>query len=358
MKRLPLLQHHSRSFYSALILFGLGVTFVLLVSACGTGQTRTVAATPTLTLTATFPPTLTPTPVPLGKPENPFVIGLVNENDDPQMDAAANELAIQISSRSGLSVRGLVYPSYNTLLDDLSFGKVHITWLPPLTYLFASQRGLAEVALLTNHFGVYLYGTQFLANVESNFAPFHDPISGLNQVDGPTALAQFQDMRPCLVEPRSAAGYILPAGLLRQAGVINAPAVMTQSHPAVVRALYVKGICDFGATYAISGDPRTASSVQQDLPTATSRVIIIWRSDPVIPNLNLSYIAGLSESSRQALSTAFLDLSRTPEGKGLLSLSAGNYQIEEMKAINDEIYNPLRSAAEVLELDLREMIGN
>ncbi len=357
MKLLPSTQQYSRSFLPTLILFGLGVLFVLLVSSCGTGQTPTVAATPTLTLTATFPPTLTPTPIPLGRPENPFVIGLVDQNDDPQMNAAANELALQISNLSGLSVRGLVYPSYQTLLDDLSFGKVHITWLPPLTYLFASQRGLAEVALLTNQFGVYFYGTQFLANVESNFTPFHDPISGLNQVDAPTALSQFQDMRPCLVEPRSAAGYILPAGLLRQSGVTTAPAVITQTHPAVVRALYVKGICDFGATYAISGDPRTALSVQQDLPAATSRVIIIWRSDPVIPNLNLSFIAGLSESDRQALSTAFLDLSRTPMGKGLLSLSTGN-QIEEMKAVNDEVYAQLRSAVEVLGLDLRETIGN
>jgi len=357
VKRLQPTRHCSRPFVTVIILFGLGLTFTLLASACGTGQTRTPAATPTLTLTATYPPTLTPTPVPLGQPENPFVIGLVDENNDPQMGAAANELAVQISRLSGLSVRGLVYPSYQELVDDLSFGKVHIAWLPPLTYLYASQRGLAEAALLTNHFGVYFYGTQFLANVESNFTPFHDPISGLNQVDGPTALSQFQDMRPCLVEPTSAAGYILPAGLLKMYGVTTAPAVITQSHPAVVRALYVKGICDFGATYAISGDPRTASAVQEDLPSATSRIIIIWRSDPVIPNLNLSFISGLSESSWQALSAAFLELSKTPEGKGLLSLSAGNYQIEEMKAVDDTAYAQLRSAAEVLGIDLGEMIG-
>jgi phosphonate transport system substrate-binding protein len=340
-----------------LLLFALGLIMVLMVNGCGTGQARTPAATPTLTQTATFPPTLTPTPVPVGRPENPFVIGLVSENDDPQMDAAANELAVQIASRSGLSVRGLIYPSYQFLMDDLSFGKVHIAWLPPLTYLFASERGLAEVALLTNHFGVYAYGTQFLANVESSFTPFHDPISGLNQVDGPTALSQFQDFRPCYTELESVAGYILPAGLLSQYGVTTAPAVLTQTHPAVVRALYVKGICDFGATFAISGDPRTASAVQDDLPAATDRVVIIWRSDPVIPNLNLSYIAGLSESNRQSLTNAFLDLARMPEGKGLLALSAGNYQIEEVKAVDDAIYAPLRSAAEVLGLDLRELVG-
>jgi phosphonate transport system substrate-binding protein len=355
VKLLHSTQQSSRPFYSLLLLLVLGL--ILLVSACGTGPSRTTSATPTLTMTATLPPTLTPTPVPLGRPENPFVIGLVSETEDPQIEAAANELALQIANLSGLSVRGMVYPSYQALLDDLSFGKVHIAWLPPLTYLFASQSGLAEVALLTNHFGVYEYGTQFLANIESMFVPYHDPISGLNMVDGPTALAQFQDMRPCWVDPLSASGYVLPAGLLKEYGINTAPAVLTQNHPAVVRALYVKGICDFGATYAISGDPRTASAVQEDLPDATDRVIIIWRTDPVIPNLNLSFIAGLSESNRLDLTNAFLDLAKTPEGKSLLSLSAGNYQIEEVKVVEDDIYDPLRQAAEALEADLREFIG-
>lgn len=357
MKLLQTNQQSPRPLYPLLILLTLVVMAVMLVSACNTDLPRTATATPTLTVTATFPPTLTPTPYPLGRPENPFVIGLVSQNQDPQIEAAAAELARQIAGLSGLSVRGITYPSYETLLDELSFGKVHITWLPPLTYLFASQRGLAEVALLTNQFGVYQYGTQFLANIESNFTPYHDPLSGLNQVDGPTALSQFQDMRPCWVDPQSASGYILAAGLLKQYGITTPPAVITQSHPGVVRALYVKGICDFGATFAISGDPRTATAVQQDLPAATERVIIIWRSDPDIPNLNLSFIAGLSEGNRQTLSNAFLALARTPEGKGLLTISAGNYQIEAVKIVDDETYDPLRRAAEAIEVDLRSLIG-
>ena len=137
---------------------------------------------------------------------------------------------------------------------------------------------------------------------------------------------------------------------------IQTPA-FTQSHAAVVRTLYVKGVCDFGATFAISGDPRTASTVLADLPDALKRIPIIWRSDALIPNLNLALITGLSEVQRQALITAFLDIAKTQEGRTLLSDSAGGYEIEAIKPVEDSIYDPLREFIKSLNLSLTEMIG-
>lgn len=347
----------TRPIFALLLLVTFGLFAALVVSACGSNLPLAPTAQPTLTLTPTFPPTLTPTPLPLGSNENPFVIGLVSETADPQIDAAAAELSSRISALAGVKVTGKVFPSYAQLLEAMGEGRVHVAWLYPLTYLYASQSGLAEVALLTNHFGVYQYGSQFLANVSSGFTPFFDPISGLSSADAATALEQFRDMRPCWVEPQSASGYILPAGLLRLNGITSQPAVLAQTHTAVVRALYIKGICDFGATFGISGDPRTASAVQQDLPDVMNRVLIIWRSEAVIPNLNLSLLAGLSEADRQTLTTAFLDLSKEEDGKALLSLSAGNYQIDDIKAVQDSIYDPLREVSDALNIDLQDMIG-
>jgi phosphonate transport system substrate-binding protein len=327
------------------------------LSSCGTGPSRAPTITPTLTLTATFPPTLTPTPVPLGSPANPYIIGLVSEDEDPQAAQAAGELAKRAAERSNLAVRGMVYPSYSLLMNDFSFNKVHIAWLPPLTYLYASQQGLADVILLTNHFGVYQYGTQFMANVDSNFTPYYDPVSGYNSVDAATALSQFQDMRPCWVDTQSPSGYIVPAGLLKMNQITTLPPVITQNHSAVIRALYIKGICDFGAAFSYSGDPRTASAVQQDLPDSTNRIVIIWRSDPVIPNLNLSFTTRMPEQDRQALAIAFTEIAKMDDGKGLLTLSAGNYQVDDVRMVNDRIYQPLRDMVRALDLDLRETIG-
>jgi phosphonate transport system substrate-binding protein len=351
------IRRFSRPFSAIFFLAALGLLTMLVVSACGANRPPSTPALPTLTLTATFPPTLTPTPLPLGTGANPFVIGLVSETNDPQIAAAGAELANRISALAKVSVIGKVYPSYSQMLDAMGNGEVHATWLPPLTYLYASREGLAEVVLLTNHFGVYQYGTQFLANVSSEFTPFFDPISGLSSADATTALAQFADQRPCWFDEQSASGYILPAGLLRLNNILTQPAVLAQSHTAIIRALYIKGICDFGATFAISGDPRTASAVQDDLPDVMNRVIIIWRTEAVIPNLNLSLLAGLSEANRQTLTTAFLDLSKTEDGRAILTLSADGYQIEEIKVVEDSLYNPLREVVGALDLDLKDMLG-
>jgi phosphonate transport system substrate-binding protein len=355
--KLSLFRRSTRPRYALILLATLGLLALLVMSACDAAKTQTPTPQPTLTLTPTFPPTLTPTPLPLGTKENPFVLGLVSETEDPQISAAAAEVANRLSTLAEVSVIGKVFSTYAQLIEAMENGEVHITWMPPLTYIYASRQNLAEVVLLTNHFGVYQYGTQFLANVSSGFTPFYDPISGLSSADAVTALEQLRDLRPCWVEPQSASGYILPAGLMRLNQITTQSGVIAQTHTAVVRALYIKGICDFGVTFAISGDPRTASAVQQDLPDVMNRILIIWRSEAVIPNLNLSLLASLSETDRQTLTTAFLDLAKAEDGKALLSLSAGNYQIDEIKTVQDTLYDPLRDAVNALNLDLQDMLG-
>ena len=327
------------------------------------GLSGCLSATPTMTPgpiaspTPTPLPTATATPMPLGSPENPLVLGLVAASPAEQLDQPALDLAEKLTSASKLSIRGRVFSGYSELLETMSAGETHIAWMPPLTYLYASQRGIAETLLLTNHFGVYLYGTQFVANAGSGYTLYFDPLSGQNSADADIALAQFADMKPCWVDPGSTSGYILPAGLLAIRKINMQPPAFTQSHSAVVRTLYVKGVCDFGATFSISGDPRTASSVLEDLPDALKRIPVVWRSEALIPNLNLALIAGLSEDQRQALLSAFLDIGSSPEGRSLLSNSAGGYEIEAIKAVDDSIYDPLREAVKALDLSLFNLIG-
>lgn len=353
----PLRRKHTRKPASVFLLLTALFVLIMGVNSCGVSTIGDPTVTPTLTVTPTFRPTISPTPAPLGVPENPFVIGLFSETGDPEISAAAAELALRVSTETGKSVRGIVYTTWESLLTDMSQKTVHAAWMPPMTYLFASERDLAQVALLTNHFGVYMYGSQYLAHVETNLTPYYDPISSFNAAEADVALFQMQDLRPCWVDPGSVSGYIVPAGLLALNGVTMPPAVWTQEHTAVVRSLYIKGICDFGATFAISGDPRTASVVQGDLPDVMNKVLVLWRSDAVIPNLNLSLSTAVSEFDRQALTNAFLNIGETEEGRALLSLSAGYYQIDEVRAVNDDLYDPLREISAALDVDLRDLLG-
>ncbi len=150
--------------------------------------------------------------------------------------------------------------------------------------------------------------------------------------------------------------YLIFAALLAENNVIVKEPAFVVSSPATIRALYIKEICDFAVTFAISGDPRTSPSILDDLPDAMDRVIVIWKSDGVIPNLNLSYASLLDNDTVQALNNGFLDLIKTDEGKTLLT-SILDYDIQDMRVVDDSIYDPLRNTRQFLDLDYSTIPG-
>ncbi len=246
------------------------------------------------------------------------------------------------------------YAKYADLISDLRAGKVHIVFLQPFTYLWAQERGLVRPAFVTNHFGVYQYGGQFLANVTSNFTIYFDPAKNLNTTNAAIALKQFENKRPCWVEPTSASGYVVPLGLLAEQGVKIKDGVITLSHTSVVRALYVNGICDFGITFATTGDPRTASAITQDLTDVMNRVVIIYQIDPIIPNLNISFHTSVPKEMRDDLSFALQNLVK--DQKQLFS-NANDYEISDLQPADDTLYDPLRKYLKLSEVNLDTLLG-
>jgi phosphonate transport system substrate-binding protein len=313
-------------------------------------------ASPTLTVQPSPFPTATATPQPLGSPTNPLIIGIVPAQKGPQVAPASTELAKQLTGKTGLTIQTKIFDSYPLLLAALDDRQVHLVWLYPLSYVYAHQRGLADVILLTNHFGVYSYGTQFLAHVDSGFTPYFDPASDKNTTTAVTVLQQFAGKRPCWIDQKSVSGYVLPAGILNDGGITTLEPAILQSVGGVIRALYIQQICDFGATFAISGDPRTASDIQDNLPNILDKVIIIWRTEALIPNLNLSIAPGLPEGIRLKIIEGLIAMVKTPQGKVVLS-DANQYSIDDLKIIDDATYDMLRLYLKAAAVDLKTLAG-
>ncbi len=325
-----------------------------LLSACSTGGE--VTSTPPGPVPETPAPTPTSPPAPLGSADNPLVIGFVSIDGDPDLQDAARELAVRLTVQTGYAVSAQVYPSHPELIAALRAGDAHAAWLQPLTYIYATQQNLVEVALLTNHFGTYYYGTQFLANVESGYTSYFDPASNQNTSDAQTALAQLDGARPCWVSPDSISGYVLPYGILHELGMGVADGAYINSSTGLVRALYIKGICDFGATFALSGDPRTSTAVTDDLPDVLDRVMVIWRSEAVIPSLNFSYLANIPAAAREALNARLMELVGTAEGRDLLT-RALDYDVQDLRVVDDSVYDPLRGAVQRARVPLQDTLG-
>lgn len=300
--------------------------------------------------------TPTATPIPLGKTGNPLIISFVSVKLDTQAKTNAASIAKQLTTLTGYEIESELSPSYDWTLKGMRDGLVHMAWLPPLTYLYASQQGFASVALLTDNFGVYLYNTQFLANTTSGYRSYFDISRNQSTADAKISLSQFKDKTPCWVDPGSVSGYLVPIGVMKLNNISPANGIYLYNQPAIVRALYIKGICDFGVTYAGSGDPRTAKAVQQDLTDALDKVPVIWMSDPIIPNLNFSFYPGISPEMQKKIIQSLLVYSKSDEGKLALTVANG-YEIQDLKVFSDSIYDPLRKIMDATGVDLQTMIG-
>lgn len=287
--------------------------------------------------------------------DSAYVLGMLIENEDSQ-PAALQEMIQYMADQTGYFIQVQEFDSYADILVGLKNGEVHMAWLPPATYLAAADDEAAEARLLTNHFGVYLYGMQILANKESGFTSFFDEASGASLVDAPEALSQLEGKRPCYMPSNSLSANIVPRALLAENQITVQDAVILQSHAAIVRALYIKNICDFGATFALTGDPRTSETVTSDLPDAADQIEILWRSGPLLPGTNFSLQPALDPAVKEALTNAILSLAQNAEGLQIIS-DALNYQVGQLKPTDNTAYDPLRQMLEVLQLPAGNLIG-
>ena len=282
-------------------------------------------------------------------------MGIVKTGASGQ-EIAGQNLAEKLSSNDTIAVKFRAYDNYTNLLIDMKQGTLQMAWLPPVTYTLAHEQAYANVALLTNHFGVYLFGSQFFAHVDTGLSSYFDEVNNKNTADAKTALSQLNGKRPCYVDLQSTSGYVIPQGYLYANGFRTQPAVLTQSHSAVIRALYIKGICDFGATFATTGDPRTASTVLSDLTDVKEKIFILWQTPEIIPTLNLSFQPTVSPDLRNKITQLLLKLVPTDEGKSLLS-DANDYEITSLQPVDDVVYNEFRAYLQASEADPIPLMG-
>ncbi len=335
--------------------------FTTLIASCTPifqkpSETPFPSNTPELTLTPTPTPTerptASPTASPLGSETNPIKLAFKLKPEDTAALQAAEDIAFMITQETGYAVEVAIYADFQSLSSAVMNGYVHLFWLEPFEYLYLSNVGAATVIISTNYLGTYAYGVQFMANALRGFTVYFDPETNQSIGDSVNALQQFAGTRPCFLNPDSVPGYFVPLGLLANASTPILDPIFTYSYNATIRALYIQGICDFGVSYALVGDPLNSSDIIQNIPDAQSLVTTIWQSDGIIPNINLSSSPELPLNIRYQLQEAVIDLQDQPDGLQLIR-TALMVDVEALRSERDEFYNPLRYAIAPLQLDLR-----
>jgi phosphonate transport system substrate-binding protein len=306
-------------------------------------------ATPSPTVT---PTTIPPTPeAPLGTQGNPLVVAIppTTRPQGPVLNAG-EVLTSLLKKQTGYEFVAVIPPSEPELIDAFGRGNADIAALSPFGYLLASDRGTVEAAFAREQDGEVFYGAELIAPGELDFLSYFDPVENANLADASVALAQFANKKPCWTDRSSPSGYVVPLGALRKAGISTREPAFLNSHPAVVRALYAGGICDFGGTYV---DAMLYPGLEDELPEVTQRIVVIWRIPPIIPYETLVFSRRLPVEMRRLLTRTFVDLMQTPEGRSAIQTL---YGFGAMQVVNDGQYAEFRAFVDASGLDLAGLI--
>lgn len=325
---------------------------LLLVTACTLpgGAAPSPTGTPVSIPTALSAVPLQPTKQP-GTESNPLILALAPATQaSTEIIQNGQALAGRLQSLTGLHIVLVAPSSESELLRALSSGNAQIAVLSPFSYLLAREAGQATPLLARVREGEALYGAQFIARSDMGFKAYFDPARGENTAEAVQALLQFKDRKPCWSDPASPSGYVVPLGILKQSGFATREPAFVGGQPTVVRAVYGKGICDFGATYI---DARRLPALEDDYPDVLEKVQVIWQIPPVIPYDVVVTAASLNPEIRRSLLRAFIDIMNTVDGKLLIQTV---YGIDALQPADDSLYKGFDDFVRASGLDLNELI--
>lgn len=305
----------------------------------------TAAATPVPTATAAAPDAA------LGSAKNPLILALP-PSARPTGDVinAGNVLKSLLEKSTGFKIIVVAPPAESELVKAFADGNAHIGVLSPFGYLMASNSGKADAAFARQRDGGIFYGAQFIVQSEAGFTSYFDPVKNENTADASAALVQFNDKKPCWTDTLSPSGYVVPLGLLSEVNVKPLEPAFVSGHSTVVRAVYARGICDFGATYI---DARTYPGLENEFPDVMKKVNVVWRIPAIIPYETLVFAHGMTIDTRRALERAFVDAMSTPGGKSAMQVL---YGFDAMQIVQNGQYDEFRKAVKASGLDLGDLV--
>lgn len=270
-------------------------------------------------------------------------MAFVPSQDSQTVLANARPLAEALGETTGLHFEVSVPTSYTTVIEAMGAGKVDVGWLAPFAYVLARDKHGVDVILTTIRQGSKTYRSQIIARTDSG-------ISSLDDLKG---------KRFAFVDFASASGFLFPNALLVSRGIdyrtYFSETLNAGGHDKVVIAVYNRQV-DAGATFGSSvegGAPTDARTlVTSTIPDVLERVRPIAVTDP-IPNDTVSVRKGLEQDLVGRIRQGLLSLAATETGEQLLR---DLYNVNGLAEASDRDYDPIRSAARALQMDLDEQI--
>ena len=271
----------------------------------------------------------------LGSAERPIKMSIVPFLETQRLVTGMKNIGDFVEKETGLKIESEVPTSYVAVVEAMCANKVDIGWVSPLAYLLANKKCNATMELASvNSQGKTTYRALIVARTASDIKE----------------LADLKGKRFAWVDASSTSGYLYPRSMLADKGLtpetLFAQQVFAGGHDKVVIALMNNQV-DAGAIFE---DARTSKGITDQFPKVMEETRIIGTSAD-IPNDGVAFRKDMPADTVKKIKAALLKLASTPEGKKVFTDAIGTTGVMET---NDEAYNPVRRAAQVLNLNLEE----
>jgi phosphonate transport system substrate-binding protein len=264
----------------------------------------------------------------LGTEENPLNWGLVPSGESERVLSGFEEVADMIFEETGLVIDTFVATEYAGVIEAMCADppKAHMASLATFAYIIASDKGCADVDLVSVRYGDPTYSGQIFVRADS----------------GITSVAEAAGKTWCRADPTSTSSWVIPTIYLKAAGVDPdtdlAQVVDAGSHEAAVAGVY-NGDCDLGASYI---DARTRVEGKEGLEGTYDDImdaIVIIETFSDIPNDGVQYVPSLDAEIREKITSALLAIAETEEGQEALNIA---YQWNALERHDDTYYDQFR----------------
>lgn len=270
----------------------------------------------------------------MGSEDDPFVFAFVPSGDADVVLASGEAITEVLAEKTGLAFEAVVPTSYVGAIEALCAGEADAVALNTFSYIIASERDCANVALVSERFGSTTYGGQIITRADSGIA----------------SIADLQGVTFCRPDPFSTSGWIIPSITLRAEGLNPdtdlAEVVDAGGHDGVVRAVY-DGDCDAGATFV---DARGGIEGYED---ASEQVVVIQTSPP-IPNDNVAFGAHVPAEVAEQVTSALLEMAGNEAD---LEILAALYSWDNLIETDDSFYDEFRQQLDAAGVNAEDFVG-
>ncbi len=262
----------------------------------------------------------------LGTEKNPLKWGLVPSGESERVLTGFEEVADMIYDETGLVIETFVATEYAGVIEAMCADppKAHMASLATFSYIIASDKGCADVDLVSTRYDSATYSGQIYVRADS----------------GITSVADAAGKTWCRPDPTSTSGWVIPTIYMKAAGIDPdtdlAQVVDAGSHEAAVAGVY-NGDCDIGASY-IDARTRVEGTVEGTYDDIMDVVVVIETFEG-IPNDGVQYVTNLDPDIREQITNALLAIAETEAGQEALNVA---YQWNALERHDDSFYDQFR----------------